>query len=226
MKIGILGTGMVGQVLASAIIAKGHDVMIGTRDVAKSLASSQPNAMGMPAFGTWHKDNQSVKVGTFAETAAFGELLLLATNGSGTLPALELAGANNLNGKTVIDISNPLDFSNGMPPSLFVSNTDSLGEQIQRAYPNAKIVKSLNTMAAFFMLNPNYGVGGDHTVFLSGNDEGAKTQVRTFLEAFGWKDILDLGDIKTARGVEMILPLWLSAWGKLGNTPFQFKIAR
>jgi 8-hydroxy-5-deazaflavin:NADPH oxidoreductase len=226
MKIGILGTGMVGQVLASAIIAKGHEVMIGTRDVAKSLASSQPNAMGMPAFGTWHKDNQKVQVGTFAETAAFGELLLLATNGSGTLPALELAGANNLGSKTIIDISNPLDFSNGMPPSLFVVNTDSLAEQIQRAYPNAKIVKSLNTMTAFVMLNPNHAAGGDHTVFLSGNDEAAKAQVRSFLEGFGWKDILDLGDIKTARGVEMILPLWLSTWGKLGNTPFQFKIAR
>ena len=226
MKISILGTGVVGQTLALAIAAKGHNVKIGTRDVSKSLANIEANAWGAPGFGTWAKENPSIQIGTFAEAAEFGELLLLATNGMGSLAALEQASSAKLGSKTLIDVSNPLDFSKGMPPTLTVSNTDSLAEQIQHAHPDLKVVKSLNTMNAQLMLNPANLENAEHTVFISGNDDAAKAQVRSFLESFGWKDIFDLGDITTARGTEMILPLWLRAYGKLGNVPFQFKIVR
>ncbi|MGL4609585.1 MAG: NADPH-dependent F420 reductase [Trueperaceae bacterium] len=226
MNIGILGTGMVGQVVGAALAAKDHSVMIGTRDVQKSLASSEPNAYGLPAFGTWHKDNTHIKVGTFAETAKFGELLVNATSGLASLEALKAAGTDNLGNKVLIDIANELDFSKGMPPRALANTDRSLGEDIQAAFPNLKVVKTLNTMNAFVMVNPTLVKGGDSTVFINGNDAAAKAQVAEILKGFGWQDIMDLGDITASRSVEMILPLWLRAWGVIGNTPFNFKIAR
>lgn len=225
MKIAVLGTGMVGQTIAAALAAKGHQVMIGTRDVQKSLAASEPNAFGMPGFGTWIKDNSQIKVGGFAEAASFGELLVNATNGLGSLSALEMAGAANLGGKVLIDIANELDFSKGMPPRSLANDETSLGERIQAAFPEARVVKTLNTMNAFVMVNPKL-VASDSTVFLSGNDAGAKATVSEILKGFGWSDILDLGDISSARGVEMLMPIWLRAWGVIGNTPFNFKVVR
>ena len=225
MKIGVFGTGMVGQTIAAALAAKGHEVMIGTRDVQKSLAHTENNPFGMPGFGVWITRNPQIRVGTFAEAAAFGELLVNATNGMGSLPALEAAGAEKLGSKVLIDISNPLDFSKGMPPTLFVKDTDSLAEQIQRAFPNLKVVKTLNTVNALVMVNPKL-VAGDSTIFLSGDDETAKATVRGILESFGWADIFDLGDLSSARAVEMLLPLWLRAWQKIGNTPFNIKVVR
>lgn len=226
MNIGILGTGMVGQAVGAALAAKGHSVMIGTRDVQKSLASSEPNAYGLPAFGTWHKDNQHIKVGTFAEAAKFGELLVNATSGLVSLDALKAAGTDNLGSKILIDIANELDFSKGMPPRALANTDRSLGEDIQKAFPNLKVVKTLNTMNAFIMVNPALVKGGDSTVFINGNDADAKATVTEILKGFGWQDIMDLGDITASRSVEMILPLWLKGWGVIGNTPFNFKIAR
>ncbi len=226
MNIGILGTGMVGQVVGAALATKGHSVMIGTRDVQKSLASSEPNVYGMPAFGTWHKDNQHIKVGTFAEAAKFGELLVNATSGLVSLDALKAAGADNLGSKILIDIANELDFSKGMPPRALANTDRSLGEDIQAAFPNLKVVKTLNTMNAFIMVNPALVKGGDSTVFINGNDADAKARVSEILKSFGWQDIMDLGDITASRSVEMILPLWLKGWGVIGNTRFKFKIAR
>jgi 8-hydroxy-5-deazaflavin:NADPH oxidoreductase len=226
MNIGILGTGMVGQVVGAAFAAKGHTVIIGTRDVQKSLASSEPNAYGLPAFGTWHKDNQHIKVGTFADAAKFGELLVNATSGLASLDALKTAGADNLGSKILIDIANELDFSKGMPPRALANTDRSLGEDIQAAFPNLKVVKTLNTMNAFVMVNPALVKGGDSTVFINGNDAEAKAKVSEILKGFGWQDIMDLGDITASRSVEMILPIWLKAWGVIGNTPFNFKIAR
>ena len=155
--------------------------------------------------------------GTFAAAAAFGEATLQLHSGKASLEALGMAGAANLKGKVLIDISNPLDFSRGMPPSLLVCNTDSLGEQIQRAFPEAKVVKSLNTMNCNLMVNPAL-LPDDHVVFVSGNDAEAKATVTLILKDwFGWKDVIDLGDITTARGVEMVLPLWVSLMGKLAR---------
>jgi len=139
---------------------------------------------------------------------------------------LKSAGEANLAGKVLVDVSNPLDFSKGMPPTLSVSNTDSLGEQIQRAYPKTHVVKTLNTLNAKLMVEPKSLAGGEHDLFLSGNDAGAKGQVRELLQTFGWKTIHDLGDISTARGTEMLLPIWLRLWGALGNADFNFKIVR
>jgi len=225
MKIGILGTGVVGQTIAEKLSQLGYTVMMGTRDKQTTLAKTGKDNFGRPAFGEWIKNNIKVQFGTFAEAAEFGQLIINATNGFGTLPALEAAGKKNLVNKVMIDISNPLDFSKGMPPSLFISNTDSLGEQIQRTYPDLKVVKALNTMNAYIMVNPAL-LPDDHNVFLNGNDVNAKSEVKKLLISFGWKEknIIDVGDITTARGTEQILPIWVRLWGTLQTPMFNFKI--
>lgn len=148
------------------------------------------------------------------------------TSGAVSLDALAAAGAERLAGKVLLDISNPLDFSRGFPPSLFVSDTDSLGERIQAAYPELKVVKALNTLTAELMVEPKALAGGEHTVFVAGNDAGAKRTVTTLLESFGHTDVIDLGDITGARGTEMLLPVWLRLMGTLNTATFQFKIVR
>ena len=225
MKIGVLGTGVVGQTIAEKLNQLNHEVMIGTRDVKNLLSKSEPDRFGRPSFSEWNKKNNNIKPGTFAEAAAFGELIVNATNGMGTMPALESAGTQNLANKVMLDISNPLDFSKGMPPSLFISNTDSLAEQIQRTYPETKVVKSLNTMSAYIMVNPSV-LPDDHIVFLNGNDADAKDEVKKLLMSFGWKDknIFDLGDITNARGAEQILPIWIRIMSTLKTGQFNFKI--
>lgn len=210
MKYGVFGTGMVGLAIANRLAELGHEVMIGTREPSNSGDKLKSR-------------NVAVQVGTFTESAAFGDVLFNATNGTGSLEALRLAGEGNLNGKVLVDISNPLDFSKGMPPSLFVSNTDSLGEQIQRTFPNVKVVKSLNTVTAAIMVNPRGVADGEHHIFVSGNEASAKHTVISILKEFGWIRILDLGDITTARGTEMYLPLWLRMWGALGTGMFNVK---
>ena len=154
------------------------------------------------------------------------ELFINATNGSATLSALTKI-SDRLKGKVLLDIANPLDFSNGMPPTLSICNDDSLGETIQRDFPDCKVVKSLNTMNAHLMVNPIL-LEGDHSVFMSGNDKEAKEKVKSLLVQFGWqtKNIIDLGDIKTARGSEMLLPIWLRLWGVLNTAEFNFNIVR
>ena len=215
MKIGVLGTGMVGQTIATKLVSLGHDVKIGARDAKNEKAAS------------WAAQHEKGSHGTFADAAAFGELVFVCTNGMGTLPALRAAGADNLGDKVLVDISNPLDFSKGMPPTLFVSNSDSLAEQIQRELPDAKVVKTLNTVNASVMVDPSRVAGGDHTVFVSGNDAGAKGQVTEILKTwFGWKHVQDLGDVTTARGTESYLHLWLRMYMALGTADFNIKIVR
>jgi len=227
MKIGILGTGIVGQTLSGKLVGLGHDVMVGTRDVANTLARTEPHPYGFPAFSVWQKQNPSVKLGTFADAAQHGQAVINATNGTGSLDAVHLAGEANLNDKILIDISNPLDSSKGMPPTLSVCNTDSVGEQIQRAFPRVKVVKTLNTVTASLMVNPGLVANADHTVFVCGNDATSKTQVTDWLKNwFGWKDVIDLGDITNARGTEMYLPIWLRLWGALGTGMFNVKIVK
>jgi hypothetical protein len=226
MNIGILGTGIVGRSHAATLAALGHGPIVGTRNLAITLAVSQPDVMGNAPFSAWLKEHPGVEIGTFAEAAARGEVVINAINGAAALETLKKV-ERGLDGKILIDISNPLDFSRGMPPSLFVSNTDSLGEQIQRALPGTKVVKALNTMNAILQVDPRRLAGGDHHAFVSGNDQVAKTRVVELLrEWYGWENTVDLGDITTARGAEMILPLWVRLWGVLQTPFFNFKIVR
>lgn len=224
MKVGILGSGMVGQTIGAKLAERGVDIVLGTR-TPKQL--DEKRGMGAPLSEWAAKVGKKGRLGTFAEAAAHGELVINATSGTGSLEALKLAGPKNLDGKILIDIANPLDFSKGMPPSLAVCNTDSLGEQIQRTFPAAKVVKTLNTTNAYVMVDPGQVAGGDHDVFVSGNDADAKARVTALLKQwFGWKSVIDLGDITTARGTEMLLPIWIRLWGALGTPMFNFKIAR
>ena len=226
MRIAVLGTGAVGPTIAEALSALGHDVVMGTRDPQATLARTEPGATGGPPFAAWHAAHSRIDVATYADAAARADLVVNATNGAGSLEALAAAGAANLAGKVLMDIANPLDFSQGFPPSLNPVNTDSLSEQIQRTFPEARVVKTLNTMTASVMVDPASVAGGDHSVFVSGNDAAAKEIVSGLLKEFGHRDIIDLGDITTARGAEMVLPIWVRIWGALGTGAFNFKVAR
>jgi predicted dinucleotide-binding enzyme len=168
-----------------------------------------------------------VKLGSFADAAAHGELVVNATAGEASLDALRQAGEVNLAGKVLVDLANALDYSQGMPPSLFVANTDSLGERIQRAFPAVRVVKTLNTMNALIMVSPHQLADGDHTVFVCGNDPEAKALVtRLLTEGFGWRDVIDLGDLTAARGAEMLVALWVRLWGALQTPTFNLKVVR
>lgn len=226
MKIAVLGTGSAGRTVAAGLAKLAHEVVIGTRDPEATLARQEPSAMGAPPFSEWHGQHGDVALATYEEAAAAAELIVNLTNGMGSLDALAAAGTRNLAGKILVDISNPLDLSQGFPPFLNPVNTDSLGEQIQQAFPETKVVKTLNTMNAAVMVNPGRVAGGDHSVFVSGNDGDAKKAVTSLLQSLGHTDVIDLGDISTARGAEMMLPVWIRLWGALGTPDFNFKIAR
>lgn len=225
MKIAVFGTGIVGQVIAGRLAGLGHSVIIGTRDVSKTLARTDKDVYGNPPFSEWQKQNKSVHLSTFKEAAAAAEIIFNCTSGQGSVDALKQAGEENLGGKIIIDIANPLDFSKGMPPTLSPGNTDSLGELIQRTFPEAKVVKTLNTMNCFLMINPA-AVAGDHNVFLSSNDEASKSIAKEILKSFGWQErnMIDLGDITTARGTEQLLPIWIRLYGALKTPMFNFRI--
>lgn len=215
MRIAILGTGMVGETLGSKLVALGHEVRMGSRTADNPKAAAWVKKAGGKA-----------SQGTFADAAAFSELLFNCTLGSASLDVLKAAGAEALRGKVLVDVSNPLDFSKGMPPVLYTQPTDSLGEQLQRAFPELKVVKTLNTMSCEVMVDPSR-VPGDHDVFVSGNDADAKARVKQLLsEGFGWKHIIDLGDLTTARGTEAFLPLWLRLWGSLRTGDFNIHVVK
>lgn len=222
MHIGILGTGSVGRTLASGFAHLGHHVTIGTRDVAATMEHSEPDAMGGAPYRNWAGEHAAISLATFADAAENAELVVNATSGSASLAALTSAGEANLAGKILLDAANPLDFSHGMPPTLSVCNTDSLAEQIQSAFPHARVVKTLNTITAPLMTHP----GREFTLFVSGNDAAAKTTVTALLKNLGHGDVIDLGDITSARGTEMMMPAWLSIWGALNSPMFAVKIVR
>ncbi|MGW3356835.1 NADPH-dependent F420 reductase [Streptomyces bungoensis] len=226
MRYAVLGTGIVGQTIAGKLADLGHEVVLGTRDPEATLARADPDAYGNPPVAQWLTRHPQVRALSFADAAAFGEAVVNTTAGAASLQVLEAAGRDRLAGKILIDIANPLDFSAGMPPSLNPVNTDSLGEQIQRAFPEAKVVKTLNTMNAAVMVEPSR-VAGTHHVFVSGDDADAKKLVTGLLAEFGWPagSVIDLGGISTARGTEMLLPIWLRLWGTLGHADFNFHIA-
>ncbi len=226
MRIAVLGTGVVGQTLASGLDRLGHEVTLGTRSPDATRARTERDAMGNPGVGQWVSEHPGIALATFDEAAAGAELVVNATNGAVSLSVLDEAGAGNLAGKVLVDVANPLDFSQGFPPSLFVKDTDSLGEHIQRAFPDARVVKTLNTMNANLMTDPGQLANGDHSVFVSGDDASAKQQVTELLREMGHTDVIDLGDLSTARGTEMLLPVWLRLMGTLGTGTFNFKIIR
>lgn len=204
MKIGILGTGIVGKTLGSALAKRGHEVRMGSRKSGGEKARAWVKEAGAKA-----------SEGSFADAAGFGEIVFNCTAGQASLDALRQAGPLNLRGKIIIDVSNPLDFSKGMPPTLSVCNNDSLGEQIQKAFPDSHVVKTLNTVTTAVMADPAI-IPGAHSMFISGNDANAKNAVTKLLkEEFGWKEILDLGDLSAARAQEMYLPLWLRLYMRL-----------
>ncbi len=227
MRIAVLGTGMVGQALAGKLAELGHEVVVGTRNPEATLTRSEPDSLGNPPFGVWRETHPQVGLGTPVEAVTTAELILNATNGAGSVAMLESAGEENLAGKVLVDVANPLDVSQGLPPSLFVCNTDSLGEQIQRRFPQARVVKALNTMNCEVMVDPAK-VPGEHDVFLCGEDAAAKQQVTGLLESFGWPAarIRDLGGITSARGTEMYLPLWIRLWAALGTGHFNIAVAQ
>jgi len=205
---------MVGETIGSKLVALGHAVKLGSRSATNEKASAWVSQAGALA-----------SQGTFAEAAAFGELLFNCTPGSVALEVLEAAGHVHLNGKVMIDVSNPLLFAKGAPPTLFVTNDDSLGERLQRAFPELLLVKTLNTVNCSVMVDPGR-VPGEHTMFLCGNDAGAKARVRQVLSDFGWRDVIDLGDISNARATEALLPLWVRLWGVLQTGDFNLKVVR
>jgi len=218
MKIAILGTGMVGNTLGTAFIEKGHEVKMGSRTATNEKAAE------------WTKANpNNASQGTFEDAAQFGDIIFNCTKGEHSLEALTLAGAQNLVGKILVDVANPLDFSKGMPPTLSLVNDTSLGETIQKAYPETKVVKTLNTLNCTLMVDANKLAGGDHNLFICGNDKEAKQKVKDLLhDNFNWKteNIIDLGDITNSRGSEQLLPIWIRLWGALGTADFNFKIVK
>lgn len=215
MRFGVLGTGVVGQTIAGKLVSLGNETMMGSRRAANATASEWARGAG-----------EGAREGSFRDAARFGEIVVNATAGAASVDALTAAGADNLAGKVVIDIANPLDFSSGMPPTLTVCNSDSLGEQIQRAFPEARVVKALNTINADVMVDPGV-IAGAHAVFICGDDSDAKGRVSDLLRSFGWaaQDIIDLGGIAAARGTEMYLALWLRLMGTMGTALFNIKIA-
>jgi predicted dinucleotide-binding enzyme len=207
VRIGVLGTGMVGQALAGRCAELGHDVVMGTRD-----PSDGPE-------GDW-------RLATFAEAAGHAELAVNAVSGAATHEALATVGSA-LDGTVLLDVSNPLDFSHGMPPALLTPAFDSLAEQVQRSLPATRVVKALNTMTARVMVRPDL-VPGDHVVLLSGDDDGAKAAVRDLLGSFGWpaSRVVDLGGLATARTTEAFVPLWVALWQALGTDAFNISLSR
>jgi predicted dinucleotide-binding enzyme len=210
VRFGVLGTGTVGLTIATKLVALGHEVNMGSRAAGNEKATAWVESAG-----------EGASEGSFADAASFGEIVFNCTAGAHSLAVLEAAGRESLAGKIIVDVALPLDFSRGMPPSLGVCNTDSLGEQIQRAFPDARVVKTLNTMNAAVMTEP---VGGE--VFVCGDDADAKREVTALLVTFGWpaEHVVDLGVISAARGTEMYLPLWLSLYGALGTGQFNIAI--
>lgn len=211
MRFGVLGTGVVGQTLATKLVELGEEVRMGSRERGNEKAVEWVAETG-----------ERASEGDFADAASFGEVVVNATSGTASLAALGSAGKDNLEGKLLIDAANPLDFSRGFPPTLSVCNDDSLGESIQRAIPGAKVVKALNTVNAAVMVNPVPGT----TIFVAGNDADAKHQVVELLGRFGWadEDVVDLGDLSGARAMEMYLPMWLRLFTVTGAPQVTVKV--
>ncbi len=209
----MLGTGMVGRTLAPAFSRLGHDVVAGTRSPEATRERDD-----------WNLDLPLVAFGDLVRHDP--ELVVNATHGTGSLPALEAVGAEALAGRVLLDVANPLDFSAGFPPTLTVKDTDSLAEQIQRTFPDARVVKSLNTVNCEVMVDPRRVGDGQTTMFVAGDDVRARETVVSLLGQLGWWDIIEFGHLSAARGMEMWLPMWVRLTGRLGTADFNLKIVR
>jgi predicted dinucleotide-binding enzyme len=211
-RVGVLGTGEVGRRLAAGFRTRGHDVMIGSRDPGK------------PELREWLSgDGAGIEAGTFAQAAEHGELLALAVLGNAAEDAITDAGPQNFTGKVVIDAMNPLDFSGGFPPKLSITGEDSLGERVQRALPDAKVVKAFNTIGNAYFVDPVFS-DGEPTMLIAGEDEEAKRTVGDVLADFGWSDTVDIGGIEGARELEAICIAWVKIGGKRGAWDHGFKL--
>lgn len=227
MKIAVLGTGMVGRGLAARLAGLGHDVVVGTRDPAQTLARTESDALGNPPYAVWQESHQEVRLLAFREAGEHAEVVLNATRGALALEALDAVGAGNLAGKVLADLAIPLDLSSGMPPKVLVAADDSLGERIQRAFPDARVVKTLNTMFFQVMIHPTR-VPGEHVVFVAGEDDDAKATVGELLHQFGWpaESVIDLGGIRGARGTEGYMQLYFALQRALGTFDFNIDVVR
>jgi predicted dinucleotide-binding enzyme len=215
MKFGVFGTGMVGIAIADRLIELGHEVRMGARSATNEKAVAWAEAAG-----------ERASCGDFASAASFGEIVFNCTLGAASLEVVRAANVDGaLGGKILVDVSNPLDFSKGMPPTLFISNDDSLAEQLQRALPETRVVKALNTMNSDLMVRPDL-LPEPHDTFISGDDADAKARVVEVLRAFGWPQVIDLGGLSTARGTESFLPLWIRLWGVMRTPTFNVKIVK
>ena len=227
MDIGIIGSSTVAQTLAERLLGLGHSVMVSSRDTSKAKDRGDwgvvPSADDFAA--AQRELGRAAAAGSFAAAAAHGEVIVNATAGGHSLEALTAAGADNLAGKVLVDLANPLDFSGGTPPTLLFCNTDSLAERIQAAFPAARVVKTLNTVNAGVMVDPGR-FAEPTTVFVAGDDAEAKAWVtEEFLRGWlGWEHVLDLGDVTAARGLEMWLPLWLRLMGTTGTAVFNLRV--
>ena len=209
MQIAIVGSGVVARFFGQAFAAVGHEVALGTRDPEQTRAREEWAGVDLPLVS--YADLQ-------------GEVYVNATRGDGSLAALQAVGPG-LHDKILIDASNPLDTSKGFPPSLFVANTDSLAEQLQQALPQVRLVKMFNTMAHEVMVDPAQ-LGQESTIFVAGNDESARRGAADLARELGWVDVMDLGDLTAARGLEMYIPLWLRIYGAVGQPAFNIKVVR
>ncbi|WP_461538441.1 NADPH-dependent F420 reductase [Spongorhabdus nitratireducens] len=226
MNIAVLGTGMVGRSLAVKLAETGHTVVMGTRNVGTTLAVTEVDAMGNLPFKQWCENRQDIALKSFASAAAAADILFLATAGAASQAVLDSIGAELLDGKVIVDVSNYLEFTGSDPlPALKLVNTTSLGEELQKAFPKAYIVKTLNHVEHSLMVNPGMIEGG-HNVFMSGDSEEAKVQVKELLLSFGWRQeqIIDLGGIVYARAMEMHLILWCRMYQMLGTGSFNFEL--
>jgi predicted dinucleotide-binding enzyme len=225
MKIGILGTGGVGRTLAAKFNSLGHEVVIGTRNVEDTLARTAPDSMGTPPFKVWHSQNPKVKLVKFSEAVSFGEMIFLSTFGHAASSAIEMAGKQNFDNKVVVDTTNPLDFSMGVPPKFTVTLGNSLGEQIQKQIPSAKVVKAFNTIGAHIMVNPMREEGSPD-LFIAGNDDDAKKKFISLAEQMGWQSVINLGDISQSYWLEANAMLWINYGFKYNSWNHAFKLLK
>jgi 8-hydroxy-5-deazaflavin:NADPH oxidoreductase len=226
MKITILGTGMVGKAHAAKLSGLGHRVTIGTRDVEKTMHNTNKDMSGESSIADWLKEHDLVLLKAFGESIADADIVINCLNGHATLKVMPTL-VEQLKGKTLIDVANPLEFPEGQPPYAFISNTGSLGEQVQAMLPDTKVVKAFNTITAALMVDPSLAADGNHNLFIAGNDESARREIARFAQdIYGWKNVIDLGDMVAARGTESLLLIWLRLWGVLQTPMFGFKIAK
>ncbi|MEM9342065.1 MAG: NAD(P)-binding domain-containing protein [Pseudomonadota bacterium] len=216
MKYAVLGTGIVGHTLATKLASLGHEVRMGARADGNEKAVAWADANG-----------EHAGQGAFSDVAAWADRVIFAVNGANIVEVADAVTDAAVAGKTVIDVTNPLDGSKGMPPTLVpeLSNTNSAGEALQARLPSARVVKTLNTMNHQIMVDPSR-VQGEHDVFLCGDDDDAKKDVVAMLAEFGWTDPVDLGPLAAARGMEGLMPFWLRMWGAVGNADFNYRIVR